>query len=115
MKLFLSACAVCAATTATAAGLATTASHSITSYPKPTKLPPHSWESVGKKVFLHGCKADGLFNASELELASKFAILTVEKGQGLNLPGYADDKMVAIAKQWRQGREDRGLPQVRRH
>ena len=34
---------------------------------------------------------------TELDLASKFSLLTVEKGQGLSLPGYADDKMAAIA------------------
>jgi hypothetical protein len=77
-------------------------------YPVPSKLPPHSWDTVGNKLFIHGCKADGLFNASELALASKFALLTVEKGQGLALPGYADDKMTALAAQWKAERRAQG-------
>jgi hypothetical protein len=35
-------------------------------YPVPSALPPHSWDSVGHKLFIHGCKADGLFNNTEL-------------------------------------------------
>jgi hypothetical protein len=73
-------------------------------YPTPSALPPHSWDTVGHKLFIHGCKADGLFNVSELALAAKFPLMTVEKGQGLALPGYADDKMAAIAGQWKAAR-----------
>ena len=50
-------------------------------YPIPSALPPHSWDTVGHKLFIHGCKADGLFNASELALAARFPLMTVEKGQ----------------------------------
>lgn len=74
------------------------------SYPVPSALPPHSWDSVGQKVFIHGCKASGLFNATELATAAKFSLMTVEKGQGLALPGFADDKMAAIAEQWKAAR-----------
>ena len=59
-------------------------------YPVPTALPPHSWDSVGRKLFIHGCKKEGLFNSSELALAAKYPLLTVEKGQGLELPGFAE-------------------------
>ena len=78
-------------------------------YPIPSALPPHSWTTVGHKLFIHGCKADGLFNASELALAAKFSLMTVEKGQGLALPGYADDKMAAIAQQWKAARRAQKL------
>jgi len=75
-------------------------------YPVPSKLPPHSWSSVGQKLFIHGCNKAGLFNASELALAAKYSIMTVEKGQGLALPGFADGKMEAIAAQWKAARPD---------
>lgn len=75
-------------------------------YPIPSALPPHSWQTVGQMLFIHGCKAEGLFNASELALASKFSLMTVEKGQGLHLPGVSDDKMAAIAAQWKVSRPD---------
>ena len=80
-------------------------------FPVPTALPPHGWETVGQKLFIHGCKAEGLFNASELALAAKFALMTVEKGQGLKLPGFADDKMAAIAQQWKDERRRLALPE----
>lgn len=51
---------------------------------------PHDWASLSHRVFIHGCKREGLLNASELALAAKFPILTVEKGQGEDLPGYAE-------------------------
>lgn len=73
-------------------------------YPIPSALPPHSWATVGNKLFIHGCNADGLFSPSALALAAKFPLMTVEKGQGLALPGYADDKMAAIAAQWKAAR-----------
>jgi hypothetical protein len=79
-------------------------------FPVPTALPPHSWKTIGDKTFIHGCKAEGLFNASELALASKFPVLTVEKGQGVYLPGYAEDKMAAIAAQWKENRKSMGMP-----
>ena len=82
-----------------------------TSYPVPTALPPHSWDSVGQKLFIHGCKKDGLFNSSELALAAKYSLMTVEKGQGLELPGFADDKMAAIARQWKEARRAAKLPE----
>lgn len=69
-------------------------------WPVPTALPPHSWATVGNRVFIHGCKSSGLFNTSELALAARFPLLTVEKGQGEELPGYAEDKMAALAAQW---------------
>ena len=78
-------------------------------YPIPSALPPHSWTTVGHKLFIHGCKTDGLFNSSELALAAKFPLMTVEKGQGLALPGFADDKMAAIAQQWKAARRARKL------
>ena len=56
-----------------------------------------------------GCNADGLFNASALETASRFSLLTVEKGQGLAQPGYADDKIAALAAQWKGNRKTLGL------
>jgi hypothetical protein len=37
--------------------------------------------------------------------------MTVEKGQGLNLPGYADEKMAAIARQWKAARTALNLPE----
>ena len=80
------------------------------SFPVPTALPPHSWATVGDKLFMHGCNADGLFNASELERATRYSMLTVEKGQGLNLPGFADEKMAAIAAQWKSARRAAGKP-----
>ena len=79
-------------------------------YPVPTALPPHAWDSVGHKLFIHGCKKEGLFNASELALAAKYPLMTVEKGQGLDLPGFADDKMAAIAAQWKAARRAQNLP-----
>jgi hypothetical protein len=81
----------------------------VFAFPVPTALPPHSWQTVGDKTFIHGCNADGLFNASGLALASKFAMLTVEKGQGLAQPGYADGKMTALAAQWKASRKSLGL------
>jgi hypothetical protein len=50
-----------------------------------------------------------LFNASALETASRFSLLTVEKGQGLAQPGYADDKIAALAAQWKGNRKTLGL------
>lgn len=128
-----------------AVGMAAT---SAPSYPVPASLPPHSWNSVASKLFIHGCKATGkilaidhlfmytsgcifpppslppthptdllnlpfagLLNETELALAAKFPMLTVEKGQGLELPGYADDKMTALAAQWKQKRRDLNLPE----
>ena len=79
-------------------------------YPTPADIPPHSWTTVGDQLFLHGCNKDGLFNGTQLSLARKFSILTVEKGQGLALPGYAEDKMAAIAAQWKAARQAAGLP-----
>lgn len=79
-------------------------------YPVPTALPPHSWDSVGQKLFIHGCKKEGLFNDTELALAVKYPLMTVEKGQGLELPGAADGKMAAIASQWKNARRARKLP-----
>ena len=87
------------------------AAASAASYPVPSSLPPHSWTTIGNKAFIHGCKKDGLFNSSELELAAKFSLLTVEKGQGLELPGYAEDKMADIATQWKMHRRALGLPE----
>eukprot|EP00591_Stephanopyxis_turris_P011240 CAMPEP_0195526388 /NCGR_PEP_ID=MMETSP0794_2-20130614/27428_1 /TAXON_ID=515487 /ORGANISM="Stephanopyxis turris, Strain CCMP 815" /LENGTH=394 /DNA_ID=CAMNT_0040657061 /DNA_START=201 /DNA_END=1381 /DNA_ORIENTATION=- len=74
--------------------------------PLPTKLPPHSWDTVGQKTFIHGCKAEGLLSAEELALVSRFPLLTVEKGQGEALPGYAEDKMAALSRQYRAARPD---------
>jgi hypothetical protein len=79
-------------------------------YPVPSSLPSHEWTTVGHQLFIHGCKADGLFNQSELALAARYPLMTVEKGQGLALPGYADDKMAAIAAQWKEGRRALGMP-----
>lgn len=81
------------------------------SYPVPSALPPHGWDTVGHKLFIHGCKATGLFNSNELHLAARFPLMTVEKGQGLELPGYADDKMAAIAAQWKEARRAQQLPE----
>ncbi len=78
-------------------------------YPKPDALPPHNWSSVSGRLYIHGCKADGLLNSTELDIAAKFALLTVEKGQGLELPGYAEDKMAALAAQWQERRRELGL------
>eukprot|EP01063_Lacrimia_lanifica_P017667 TRINITY_DN24701_c0_g1_i1.p1 TRINITY_DN24701_c0_g1~~TRINITY_DN24701_c0_g1_i1.p1 ORF type:complete len:412 (+),score=99.13 TRINITY_DN24701_c0_g1_i1:71-1237(+) len=78
-------------------------------YPIPSRLPPRNWETVGGRAFLHGCNPEGLFNASELALAAKFAFLTVEKGQGYKLPGTAEEKMAAIAQQWKDERRRQGL------
>jgi hypothetical protein len=78
----------------------------LANYPKPSLTPPHDWSSVGQRVFLHGCKRSGLLNASELELAAKFPVLTVEKGQGEDLPGYAEDKMAAMSAQYKSARPD---------
>ena len=83
---------------------------SASAFPVPAALPPHGWGTVGDKLFIHGCKADGLFNASELALAARFGLLTVEKGQGLALPGFADAKMAAIAAQWKAARREASRP-----
>jgi hypothetical protein len=88
----------------TAGHNAVAAATALPAYPIPGALPPHSWDTVGHKLFIHGCKKEGLFNASELALAAKFPLMTVEKGQGLALPGFADDKMAAIAAQWKAAR-----------
>lgn len=80
-------------------------------YPVPSTLPPHSWATVGGQVFIHGCNKDGLFNASALEVAGKFGLMTVEKGQGLSLPGFADSKMAAVAAQWKAHRRAANLPE----
>ena len=80
-------------------------------YPVPSALPPNSWGTVGGKLFMHGCNKDGLFDSDGLKLASKFSFLTVEKGQGLNLPGFADDKMAALAAQWKAARRKQGKPE----
>ena len=74
--------------------------------PLPTALPPHSWDTVGQKVFIHGCKAEGLLSAEELAVAAKFPLLTVEKGQGEALPGFAEDKMAALSRQYHSARPD---------
>lgn len=76
------------------------ATQGLGDYPLPDNLPPHSWETVGHRVFIHGCNKAGLFNESELALAAKFQIMTVEKGQGEAEPGWAEDKIAAIAAQW---------------
>ena len=78
-------------------------------FPVPSALPPHNWDTMGGKLFIHGCKTEGLFNATELALAAKFGLLTVEKGQGLALPGFADVKMAAIAAQWKAARRKASL------
>lgn len=74
--------------------------------PVPSALPPHSWETVGHKAFIHGCKAGGLLNTPELAVAARFPLLTVEKGQGEALPGYAEDKMAALGRQYKSARPD---------
>ena len=45
------------------------------------------------------CKPGGLFNDTELKFLTRFPIVTIEKGQGVNETGYAEDKMIAAAKQ----------------
>ena len=84
--------------------------NSASAFPVPSALPPHGWGTMGDKLFIHGCKAEGLFDPSELALAAKFGLLTVEKGQGLALPGFADGKMAAIAAQWKAARRAASLP-----
>eukprot|EP01052_Picozoa_sp_SAG31_P078184 SAG31_NODE_37662_length_302_cov_1.009852_1_plen_60_part_01 len=44
-------------------------------YPVPSALPPHGWATVGHKLFIHGCKAEGLFSRSELSLAAKYPLM----------------------------------------
>eukprot|EP01047_Picozoa_sp_COSAG01_P043094 COSAG01_NODE_3807_length_5677_cov_7.965041_3_plen_118_part_00 len=75
-------------------------------WPAPSSLPPHSWASVGDKVFIHGCHSAGLLGGRQLQLAKKFALLTVEKGQGEQEPGFAEDKMAALSAQWHRVRPD---------
>ena len=73
-------------------------------YPKPTGNLPVSWDAMRNRVFIHGCKAEGLFNATELALAAKYPFLTVEKGQGEALPGFAEEKMAALSHQYKTAR-----------
>ena len=102
---------LCAATVAASSGVLPKAVSTPTTppYPVPSAMPPRGWNTVGEQVFIHGCKADGLFNATELAVATKFPLMTVEKGQGLRLPGFADGKMAAIAAQYKQSRKQAGL------
>ena len=74
-------------------------------YLPPPSLPPTHPTNLLNLPFA------GLLNETELALAAKFPMLTVEKGQGLELPGYADDKMTALAAQWKQKRRDLNLPE----
>ncbi|XP_062522191.1 uncharacterized protein LOC134196979 isoform X2 [Corticium candelabrum] len=58
---------------------------------------PFSWDTV--PVFCHMCKPQGLFNDTELDFIKRFAMVTIEKGQGLNQSGYAEEKMIAAGMQ----------------
>ncbi|XP_065837790.1 uncharacterized protein [Oscarella lobularis] len=66
-------------------------------WPVPSRFPEFSWDTV--PVFCHMCKPGGLFNDTELKFLTRFPIVTIEKGQGVNETGYAEDKMIAAAKQ----------------
>eukprot|EP00118_Oscarella_pearsei_P000357 m.4768 g.4768 ORF g.4768 m.4768 type:complete len:384 (+) comp11255_c0_seq1:34-1185(+) len=66
-------------------------------WPVPTRFPHFSWDTV--PVFCHMCKPEGLFNQTELDFLTRFPIVTIEKGQGVNETGYAEDKMTAAAMQ----------------
>lgn len=55
-----------------------------------------SWDTV--PVFYHSCNFSGPFSDAELDSIVKFPLVTVEKGQGLDLPGYAESKIVAELK-----------------
>ena len=56
-----------------------------------------SWNTV--PVFCHMGKPEGLFNKTELEFLRCFPMVTIEKGQGLNQSGYAEEKMIAAGIQ----------------
>eukprot|EP01079_Euglenida_sp_SAG-EU17-18_P008962 gene8962-1607_t len=92
-----------------------TAGLAVADYPRPGALPPHSWDTVGNKVYIHGCNSEGLLSPSELALVAKYPLVTVEKGQGELQPGYAEDKMANLSRQYHTGNPDgSGLPFRRR-
>jgi hypothetical protein len=47
------------------------------------------------------CKPEGLFNKTELDFLGRFPMVTIEKCQGLNQSGYAEEKMIAAGLQLR--------------
>eukprot|EP01083_Nonionella_stella_P041598 112736_1 len=61
-------------------------------------MPSFSWDTV--PVFIHMCNASGSFSESALQHITKFPMVTVEKGQGINATmqpyanGYAEDKIL---------------------
>lgn len=65
-------------------------------------LPTHSWDTVGGGVFWHSCNFSGAFTDASLEVMTRFPMVTVEKGQGLNespAATAAETKIVAALRQ----------------
>ena len=70
------------------------------------QFPPWSWDTVVNMSFFQGCNSTGTdiaFNEENLDLISKFAIVCIEKCQGMNdtsLPNYHYEQYAtAAAKQ----------------
>ena len=62
------------------------------------RKPPFSWDSV--QVYNHMCNKSGPFNGVAVHILAKFAMVTIEKGQGSGVSDFcAEDKIVAAAKQ----------------
>lgn len=60
-------------------------------------MPLFSWDKV--PIYNHLCNKSGPFNSDALAFLSRFPMVTIEKGQGSNNPGYAEDKIIGVAKQ----------------
>ena len=71
-----------------------------------TKMPLFSWDTV--PVFVHMCNASGPFNDSTMDYLTRFPMVTVEKGQGLNATNepyasqYAEEKIMDALKRVKQ-------------
>ena len=69
-------------------------------------MPPFSWDTV--PVFIHMCNASGPFNDSTLEYLTKFPMITIEKGQGINATmepyasQYVEDKILDTFRRVKQ-------------
>ena len=63
-------------------------------------MPRFSWDTV--QPFYHSCNESGAFSEEALAVITKFPIVTIEKGQGLNAapsPGHhAEAKILAALR-----------------
>ena len=63
-------------------------------------MPRFSWDTV--QPFYHSCNESGAFSEEALAVITKFPIVTIEKGQGLNEPRspghHAEAKILAALR-----------------